>query len=135
MASVAKSALVDAYLGALRDANPAALESVVAHDFTFALPQPALKFQPMQRADAIAFLTTGPGSFLDTPSMTFEKLNVAETDQDYVAEVRVSAKLNAGGTYDNLYVLWFRIADGKIKWCREHADTAYVQGITAGTGE
>ena len=40
--------------------------------------------------------------------------------------MNIRAKAQNGADYDNLYVMWFTVAGGKIHALREHLDTAYA---------
>ncbi len=123
-----KAAMVDAYIKAIRDSDAAALDKLLAPDFTLTVPQPSLEVAaPLDRATAIGLLTDTERNFIDMRTITFKRTNVVETGTDYVVEMSVHAALKKGGSYDNVYVVWYRFADGKIKSCREHLDTAYLK--------
>ena len=121
-----KENMFELYCAGIMNADPLIFESVCGPDFVFSLPQPAVGARKMNRADALVYLTTAPGSFLDTKTITFDKINVAETVTDYVVELNVMAKLVKGGDYNNMLVLWFKFKDGKISECHEHLDTSYA---------
>ena len=125
-AEMNKSELLQAYLRALMHGDRELFEQILSPDFTLGLPQPSNGALTMDREAAIDFLSTAPGRFFDTSSFVFEQKAVVDSGRDYIVEMNISAKAQNGANYDNLYVLWFTVADGKIHALREHLDTAYA---------
>jgi ketosteroid isomerase-like protein len=118
--------IVGAYLAAIREQNRAILEEILADEFSLTLPQPSIGLT-LQRSEAIDFLLTAPTSILKLGSVELAVLAVVQSEDVYAVEFRVKADVCAGGTYDNIYVAWFRLADTKIAYCRQHFDIAYAK--------
>ena len=132
MSGPSKAAIVDAYMNAIRNADVSAFEALLAPDFTLTMPQPSFSARgTMDRAQAIELLTTVPAMSMEISTLRTTNTNVIENATDYVVEVNSRAKLKSGADYDNMYMVWFRIIDGKIKWCREHMDTSYAMAASS----
>jgi ketosteroid isomerase-like protein len=89
--------------------------------------QRGLAVRPVEGGQKLAEMLTELSLRLYAPERSWTIELLVADEEAGAAQVRLSTSLTASGEpYDNLYVYFFRFANGKIAEVWEHLDTAYA---------
>jgi uncharacterized protein len=112
----------DVILGANKDVR---LPDLFADDATWRVPRsnPMIKPNPKVGKEGIMdVLTNGVGVY-QSDSFRISALKLIAEGDEVVALFTLNAKLADGREYENDYVFYFAVRDGKIREVRENLDT------------
>ena len=131
MSATTNRQLIKDHFAAKGRLDRAALETQFTADARWWAPmsgvQRGLAVRPVEGGQKLAEMLTSLSLRLYAPQRSWTiELQVAD-EHAGAAQVRLSTSLaTSGEPYDNVYVYFFRFADGKIAEVWEHLDTAYA---------
>jgi ketosteroid isomerase-like protein len=102
--------------------------SLVDEDFTFTIVSGSWARRIVGRDAVVAELFTPlRAQFADR--QTIQATNIVAEGDTVVVEARGCVTTKRGDLYANLYCLIFELKDGRLKSCKEYADTALVDRV------
>lgn len=94
---------------------------LINEDFELAIPLSA-GGRTFRGREGFGKFVGGVGKMFDGGAK-FEELRSVAIGDTVVLEVKALGQLHSGKQYENMYVHWFELKEGKVSRWREHADT------------
>ena len=102
--------------------------AMITEGFEFCLVPKSLGKEPEYGAAAIKSKLEGRKGLFEG-KLKAEITRLACDGDTVVLEVNIIGKTTKGKIYDNWYIHWFELKDGKIALWRQHVDTKYAIDI------
>ena len=119
-------AIAEEFIKSLEAFDNTALSKLVTDDFTWQVVSPSFGAKPQLGKGFSEIAMKMQGAQFIPGALTFEIVRTAVDGGSVVLEVNTSGTTKKGRTYNNWYIHWFEMQDGKIKLWREHVDTKYL---------
>jgi ketosteroid isomerase-like protein len=119
-------AVVKQFVQALAACEKDKMVALIADDFIWQVPAPSLGAEPQSGLGVPEILVATLSAIFEPGALNLGVVRSAVDGDTVVLEVNGTAITKTGVHYDNWYVLWFELDNGKIKLFREHVDTKYV---------
>lgn len=98
--------------------------SLINDNFELSVPVSA-GGRSFRGSEAFGKFVSGVAKMFDGGAQ-FEEFRSVAVGDTVVLEGKAAGKTRSGKQYENLYVHWFELEDGRVSRWREHADTKYA---------
>ena len=120
------------FFSALQAADRDQLVSLVCDDFEWRIVARSLALGPQRGIAAIDTMLGGIGATFRAGSVAMKVVRSACEGDSVVLEINTTAITLGGTAYDNWYLNWLELRDGKVLRWSEYTDTKHAADLLSG---
>jgi ketosteroid isomerase-like protein len=127
-------AVIQKFNDALAAFDGGTAASVLADNAEWLIVGPSMGAEPVRGAALAEGVAANLSAMFAPGSLKFNIVRSVVDGNTVVIEFNVTGTTNTGIDYNNWYVNWYELENGKIKLWREHLDTKYAMDTLMGGG-
>ena len=132
MSNGSNPAIARQFFSALQAGDRDQLVSLICDEFEWTVVARSLDFGTQRGVSAIDTILEGIRGTFRPGSVQMKVVRSACEGNSVVLEIYTTATTQAGTAYDNWYVNWLELKDGKVLRWSEYTDTKYATDLLSG---